>query len=197
MLSKYKSVFEKYNTLLARPFYHVHPNILTTLASVSSLLFFVCMIMKLYLLAIVFFGGNIFDMIDGIVARATKRVTSFGGFLDSTLDRCADFFIISAFAYAGIVRWQLIIPLLCTTFLISYIRSRAELATKGSTTFSHGLVERPERIISIGIALICYLLVPQALFLTMNSAEIIFCILLVASVYTVIQRGHIVYKQLH
>src|SRR5947209_12019348 len=34
--------------------------------------------------------ANLFDMLDGQVARRTGRVTRFGGFLDSSLDRLSD-----------------------------------------------------------------------------------------------------------
>src|SRR5687767_15781331 len=34
--------------------------------------------------------ANLFDMLDGQVARVSGRVTRFGGFLDSSLDRLSD-----------------------------------------------------------------------------------------------------------
>src|SRR5258708_18700861 len=34
--------------------------------------------------------ANLFDMLDGQVARLSGRVTRFGGFLDSSLDRLSD-----------------------------------------------------------------------------------------------------------
>src|SRR2546430_9317442 len=39
---------------------------------------------------IVLIVANLFDMLDGQVARLSGRVTSFGGFLDSSLDRLSD-----------------------------------------------------------------------------------------------------------
>src|SRR5690606_36400141 len=34
--------------------------------------------------------ASAFDMLDGAVARVTNRITRFGGFLDSTLDRYSE-----------------------------------------------------------------------------------------------------------
>jgi CDP-diacylglycerol--glycerol-3-phosphate 3-phosphatidyltransferase len=39
---------------------------------------------------VVLIVANLFDMLDGQVARLTGRVTRFGGFLDSSLDRLSD-----------------------------------------------------------------------------------------------------------
>src|SRR5881394_2014709 len=66
----------------------IHPNVLTFLGLVIN-------IAAAYLLAVGQFrwGGvviicaGLFDMVDGRVARETNRVTRFGGFFDSVLDR--------------------------------------------------------------------------------------------------------------
>ena len=39
---------------------------------------------------IILIVANLFDMLDGQVARLSGRVTRFGGFLDSSLDRLSD-----------------------------------------------------------------------------------------------------------
>ena len=39
---------------------------------------------------VVVIGAGLFDMVDGRVARETNRVTRFGGFFDSVLDRYSD-----------------------------------------------------------------------------------------------------------
>ena len=38
----------------------------------------------------VIIGSGFFDLVDGRVARATNRVTHFGGFFDSVIDRYSD-----------------------------------------------------------------------------------------------------------
>src|SRR5207244_7537824 len=70
---------------------HINPNILTFIGVAinvgSGLLFGLG---KFFWAGIVLIVANLFDMLDGQVARLSGRVTSFGGFLDSSLDRLSD-----------------------------------------------------------------------------------------------------------
>src|SRR6266550_714760 len=173
MLSAQKSAIEKFLTPVVKYLANVSPNTLTLLGSIPPLLFFVCMIYHWYLVALIVFVGNGFDLLDGMVARNYHKVTNFGGFLDSTVDRIADILIITAFAFASIVKWEIVMPLLLFAYLTSYIRSRGELANP-KVSFAVGLIERPERLVLIFFALLLYFLFPTANFLTLNIAEISF-----------------------
>jgi len=195
MLSYKKPSVEKYLEPFVGLFKNVNPNVLTLLGSIPSLLFFVFLIMHWYFLAIIAFAGSIFDLIDGMIARKYNKVTAFGGFLDSTLDRVSDFFIITAFAFSGIVRWEIAAPLLLFSFLISYTRSRGELANS-SVSFAVGLIERTERLILTITALVLYMLFPNVILWGLNIAEITFVILVVLSFYTFIQRVLHAYRKL-
>lgn len=152
------------------------------------MLFFVFVTLGLYPLALLMFFGTFLDTLDGAVARKQNKATAFGGFLDSTLDRVSDFFMIAAFAFGGIVSWELMSVLLFTSFLISYIRSRGELASEGKTSFRVGLVERPFRLGGLFLALLLYTLFPAVQFAGTNVSGIIFLILIILSLLTIIQR---------
>jgi phosphatidylglycerophosphate synthase len=195
MLSSKKSTIEAYLHPVVNHLSHVNPNTLTLLGSIPSLLFFVFIVYHWYLVALIAFIGNGFDLIDGMVARKYHKITAFGGFLDSTIDRVADFLLITAFAFAGIVRWEIVAPLLLFAYLTSYIRSRGELA-KPTVSFAMGLIERSERLVLIFIALILYIIFPTAQFVGLNIAEITFAFILLLSIYTVIQRVTYAYKNL-
>ncbi len=75
--------------------------------------------------------AGFFDLLDGALARHTNRVTRFGALLDSTLDRLSE-----AVLLLGILvlyaREQSVTPVLLVSvalvgsFLVSYIRARAE-----------------------------------------------------------------------
>ncbi len=130
-----------------------------------------------------------------MVARKYKKVTAFGGFLDSTLDRVGDFLIITSFSFAGIVRWELTIPLLLFAFLTSYIRSRGELA-KPSVSFAVGIVERTERLIVVVLALVLHMFFPNYSFAGFNVMEVSFLFLGILSFYTVLQRVAHAHKNL-
>src|SRR5436190_24028749 len=70
---------------------HVHPNILTLvgmLINIVAMILFYQGIFTWAALVIVFAG--IFDIVDGEVARRTHRVTKFGAFFDSVIDRYSD-----------------------------------------------------------------------------------------------------------
>ena len=77
----------------------------------------------------------LFDVLDGTVARRSNRSSTFGAFLDSTLDRVADgvvlgglavFYATSPAAPQRADAWSSCLLGLIGAFLTSYIRARAE-----------------------------------------------------------------------
>jgi CDP-diacylglycerol--glycerol-3-phosphate 3-phosphatidyltransferase len=106
--------------------------------------------------SLVFIASGLVDSLDGLLARYQGRATSFGAFLDSTLDRLAEGVIIGAIgitlAQDG-TEWGLAacFAALTGSFLVSYARARAEgLGIPGS---SAGLMGRPERLVLVGAGL--------------------------------------------
>ena len=103
--------------------------------------------------ALVFVGSGLVDSLDGLLARHQGRVTSFGAFLDSTLDRLAEGVILGAIGITFAqddLDWALgaCFVALTASFLVSYARARAEgLGIPGS---SGGLMGRPERLVIVG-----------------------------------------------
>ena len=93
--------------------------------------------------------AGFFDMLDGAVARAGDSASKIGAFNDSVVDRYSDFLILSGiltyFAKKGeLGNVILVLVIICGTFLVSYIRARAELVIPKCAV---GLMERAERII--------------------------------------------------
>ncbi|HEY5907287.1 MAG TPA: CDP-alcohol phosphatidyltransferase family protein [Vicinamibacteria bacterium] len=91
----------------------------------------------------------LFDMLDGRVARLRGRETSFGAYLDSTMDRYSDMVLFMGLLvlYARLDTTPLMV--LCWvaafgSFMTSYARARAESLIPGCPV---GLIERPERIV--------------------------------------------------
>ncbi len=198
MLSDKKPKIENYFEPLAKGLSRVNPNTLTLLGSIPSLLFFVFVIKHLYFWALIAFLGNILDIVDGMVARKYGKVTEFGGFLDSTMDRFSDFVTITAFSFGGIVRWEIVAPLLLFSFLTSYIRAQGGIRDKGNADFAigTGIIERPERLALMFISFAVYLMFPGILINGLNIAELIFVLLTLLSFYTVVQRIMYAYKKL-
>ncbi|MGC1831043.1 MAG: CDP-alcohol phosphatidyltransferase family protein [Candidatus Acidiferrales bacterium] len=89
------------------------------------------------------------DMADGQVARRVGRVTAFGAFLDSTLDRYSDLAL-----YMGLVVYytlagrgfymMLAAVAMASSFMVSYSRARAESLIPSCKV---GFMERPERLV--------------------------------------------------
>lgn len=71
------------------------------------------------------------DMLDGAVARIGHSASTFGAFLDSTLDRFSDFVIFAGIAFfyawhANVTYTLLAVLCISNSFNISYTRARAE-----------------------------------------------------------------------
>ena len=105
----------------------------------------------------VIFGAGIFDMVDGRVARSTNKVTVFGSFFDSVIDRYSDvvlFFGLLVY-YGRINRFRYVVLVafvMVTSLMVSYTRARAE-ALIGSCKV--GFMERPERIVCVILGALC------------------------------------------
>jgi CDP-diacylglycerol--glycerol-3-phosphate 3-phosphatidyltransferase len=90
-------------------------------------------------------------MVDGRVARETNRVTRFGGFFDSVLDRYSDLALFMGLLvyYASINRFFYIVLtaiVMTGSVMVSYTRARAEVTIPKCKV---GFLERPERVVLI------------------------------------------------
>src|SRR2546425_4359151 len=104
------------------------------------------------------FAGT-FDILDGALARSTRRSYPYGAFLDSTLDRYSEgamyLGLVAYFATFGgpLQRWLLLgtVSALAGSFLVSYVRARAQSL---GFTCETGLFARPERVVALVVGLI-------------------------------------------
>jgi archaetidylinositol phosphate synthase len=115
------------------------------------------------LAAIALLVSGFFDAIDGAVARAAGKVTAFGAFTDSMLDRIEDAVIIVAMTLANFLNVLLGMLLLLSSYLVSYSRARAE--GLGVEMKGIGLFERAERILVIFAASIAEYFFPCSIML--------------------------------
>jgi len=101
---------------------------------------------------IVLIVANLFDMLDGNVARLTGRVTKYGSFLDSTLDRLSDMgsFMGIMIFYARLTEQHSTLNVflagvgMIASVLVSYTTARSEgLGVKANV----GFLQRPERVV--------------------------------------------------
>lgn len=97
------------------------------------------------------------DALDGAIARNSHRITAFGGFLDSVLDRYSDAIMITCIIFVGFPNSTLCVPwigllALIGSLLVSYTRARAEAA--GAKSMAVGIAERSERMLILMAVLV-------------------------------------------
>jgi len=110
------------------------------------------------LFGIVLLIAGLFDMLDGQLARKTGKMTVFGAFFDSIIDRYSEMIMFFGIAYylvsydyllSGIFAFIAMIG----AIMVSYSRARAEGLGYECKV---GIMQRPERILLIGISAILY-----------------------------------------
>jgi CDP-diacylglycerol--glycerol-3-phosphate 3-phosphatidyltransferase len=128
----------------------INPNVLTFLGLVINIVAATFLAVGSFRTAgcVNIFAG-LFDMVDGRVARETNRVTRFGAFFDSVLDRYSDVaLLVGLLVYYGTINRPSYVVLtaivMAASVMISYTRTRAENIIP---TCKVGFLERPERIV--------------------------------------------------
>jgi CDP-diacylglycerol--glycerol-3-phosphate 3-phosphatidyltransferase len=140
------------------------------------------------------------DLVDGAMARKSGRVSPFGAFLDSTLDRIGDAAIFGGLAMyyvgPGDSRPFAALAIYCLTMgaVTSYARARAEALGMQAKV---GIAERADRLVAIlvitGLADIARMLGAgdEALY----AIPVTLGVLALASTVTVVQRVLVVRQQ--
>src|SRR5262244_2213265 len=107
---------------------------------------------RLFFAGLVMIFANIFDVLDGQVARLTGRVTKFGAFLDSSLDRLSDMVVFLGIIifysrdtqYHSTLYAALTGAALIGSVMVSYSSARAESLIPKCDV---GFLRRPERVV--------------------------------------------------
>ncbi len=135
------------------------------------------------------------DVVDGAVARHHNRASSFGAFLDSTVDRFADTIIYIGIIIGGYCDWFVGILAIHSAITVSYVRSRAE--TQGIKC-NVGIAERAIRLLLLVLGA---LIVGFTNILGFGDTSIILTyfiyLLVILSYFTVGQRVYHTYKELN
>lgn len=93
--------------------------------------------------------SGFFDIVDGSVARITKRISNKGAFLDSVFDKIAEVIIFGGIALGQLADSFWCLVALGLSLLVSYTRARAE--SLGGKLKGIGIGERAERLLIIAI----------------------------------------------
>jgi CDP-diacylglycerol--glycerol-3-phosphate 3-phosphatidyltransferase len=166
----------------------IHPNVLTFVGVVISAAAGWALADGRFLLAgVIMVGASIFDFIDGKVATETNKMSLFGAFWDSVIDRFSDLALsvglIALYASLGRIDYVLITSVaMVFATMTSYTRARAESLIPRCKV---GFMERPERIVLFMIGAFT------------NRMAAVMWVIGVLSVVTVVNRIQYTYLVLH
>ena len=166
----------------------ISPNVLTFVGMVVNITAAWLLGVGLFRTAgFVMLAANIFDYIDGKVARERNRETAFGAFWDSVMDRFSDItlFIGLIYLYAKLGRVDyVIVTALAMMFSVmtSYTRARAESIIEKCKV---GFMERPERIVLFMIGAFT------------NRMAAVLWVILILSIVTVADRIYLTWRETH
>lgn len=169
------------------------PNVITLAGSALNLVAALLAYDRQWILAgVVFIVGSVLDALDGAVAVVMQKTSAFGSFLDSTMDRVSEGFVLTglglAFAQTDDT-WPLAacFVALAGSYLVSYTRAKAESL---NVECKVGLASRLERIVVLAAGLLL------TGFGVDGAIDIAVYILAVTASLTVVQRTLHVRKQL-
>lgn len=144
--------------------------------------------------------ANLFDMLDGQVARRSGRVTRFGGFLDSSLDRLSDMVVFVGLMvfYARDTEFHSTLNVflagaaLMGSVMVSYASARAESLIPKCDV---GFLRRPERVVLLIIgALTTH---PESPNPFLNRMPAVLWILAVGSYWTFAHRMYHTWREVN
>ena len=178
----------------------VSPNILTAIGvSINVACGVLFGLGEFFWAGVVLIVANLFDMLDGNVARQTNNVTKFGGFLDSSLDRLSDMvaFLGIMMFYAGNSPQHSLLNVflagvgMMASVMVSYTTARSEaLGVKANV----GFLQRPERIVLLIIGALSTWDWNSDFFLFNRMPQVLW-VLAVGSVWTLIHRMYFIWKE--
>ena len=149
---------------------------------------------------IILIVANLFDMLDGQVARLTGRVTRFGGFLDSSLDRLSDMVVFVGLMvfYARDTEFHSTLNVflagaaLMGSVMVSYTSARAESLIPKCDV---GFLRRPERVVLLIIGALATHPTSQNPFL--NRMPAVLWVLAIGSYWTFAHRMYHTWREVN
>jgi CDP-diacylglycerol--glycerol-3-phosphate 3-phosphatidyltransferase len=178
----------------------VHPNILTAIGVTINV---ACGVLfgfgEFFWAGVVLIVANLFDMLDGNVARLTGNVTRFGSFLDSSLDRLSDMvaFLGIMIFYAGNSPQHSIMNVflagvgMISSVMVSYTTARSEgLGVKANV----GFLQRPERVVLLIIGALSTWDWNSTNYFANRMSQVLW-VLAVGSVWTMIHRMYFIWRE--
>ncbi len=148
---------------------------------------------QLFIAGVILLFAGLFDIFDGALARASGKVYRYGAFLDSTVDRYSEGLIylgLLVFFRGKTLQTVLVLLALAGSFLVSYVRARAQsLGFKCDV----GVLARPERVVIIVAGLLLDPILPIGGYHVVLTLALV--VLAVGTNFTAVQRVFDVWQQ--
>lgn len=126
----------------------ISPNTLTVLALITAAFAGAAFWAGHVLFGTVLVAFNaLFDGLDGALARAEKRESVRGDFLDHVIDRYADIFIITGIFAGGAAGWEVGVLALTGVLMSSYLGTQSQAVGMGR--YYGGVLGRADRLVLI------------------------------------------------
>ncbi|MEM3445539.1 MAG: CDP-alcohol phosphatidyltransferase family protein [Thermoplasmata archaeon] len=214
MLENYRKKVDPYLSRIARHFENTDPNTVTVIAfvcSIFALISFILVRINVYFLnlaALFIFLNGFFDVLDGKIARMSRKASKRGDFLDHVLDRYADFFIIGGIMLTGLCSPVIGLLAVVGVLFASYMGTQAQAVGCGRKYT--GFLSRADRLIILVLApwIQCTLLTnPYQNYFgleltvwgythTFTFLELVMLFFAVMGHLTAIQRAYLTWKEL-
>lgn len=160
VLDSYRKQGDVFLLPLSNRLRNVNPNTLSWLALLFAVLtgylFFLAIPLTIFLGALTIIMSSLFDALDGRVAKLTGKACIQGDFLDHTLDRYADIFIIGGIAFGPLSRLSLGFLALVGILMTSYMGTQAHAVGVGRNY--GGIAGRADRLLLLIMVPVFYVL---------------------------------------
>lgn len=136
------------------------PNSWTLLVIIPTLISVYYLLQQKFLIAAAFLMISAFlDFVDGSVARVMGKVTKFGAYLDTVMDRYVEAIIILGLLFCGLPDFYLPAPAWLFIFffgsmMTTYAKAAAKEKELTDNELAGGLLERGERLIILFIGIL-------------------------------------------
>lgn len=205
VLNKYRDTADKIVKPIAEKMKVMEPNTLSVIAFVSAMLaglsFYLSDTFWIVMGVVFVLLNSFFDAMDGRVAKLTGKSSTMGDFLDHTLDRYADIFILGGIAFGGLCRLPIGFFAVIGVLMTSYMGTQAHAVGVGRDY--GGVAGRADRLILLVLVPLIYVFTAQFISpivsleaIQLNLIEILMIWFAIAGNLTAVHRGVVSWREL-
>ena len=188
MLSQLRKSIKPFSEILAKPFVflNIYPNIVSSLAIPLALISANFILQHNFPYAILFaILASLMDLIDGAVARQLKKVSNFGNYYETMVDKVVEIILYSSFALFYPIATAFAIGF---SMLASYAKPRAALVIITDNRDWPAIGEHAERLLLFMAGLLLSAFNLKLQFLGMEIMELSLWAIAAVSLVGAIQR---------